>query len=694
MKQQTFIKAYIDSYNDITLIIEKKGKYKAKQFYLYDAEDLVEELKISYNVQEHTNMIKIGLKVTSKLNLHHSYYIFDDLGNMIPVYSGSVVRTTEFESEFYYDGPLGFEYDKNCTIFRVWSPVAKDIYVKLIYPNGNIDKRELEYQRHGVWAVEIEGDLENTKYVYYVRVFDEYKRVNDPYGISSCANGDYNYVIDINKLRKMKYEKPFFSGYYTDAVIYEASVRDLTVGLDNNLKGTFAGLIDEAPDKGLNYMADLGITHFQIMPIYDFGGVDDIDKDKEYNWGYNPEQYFVPCGWYSQNPNDPYSRLNEFLELVDEAHKRGLRVVMDVVFNHVYKKELFPFEILVPGYFYRVDSYGNYTNVSGCGNDIASEKRMCTRFIVDNLVYWAKYFNISGFRFDLMGLLDIDTMNMIYKKLREIDPKIIVYGEGWNMPNTIPDAFRPHSFNHYKMPEYAFFNDKYRDFFKGSQWDGSLGFVFGKGNNYDTYHLITGSSLDKYKFENPSQSVNYVECHDNYTLFDFATKRLKLSEQKAKKGARLALEIIAISLGIPFIHAGEEFYRTKQGVENSYNSSDKFNLFDYKRRDENIEDINSLKDLLKIRKKYPEFRMTNTRDIEKRVHLSKQYTDSNMLTYVLDGDTYKLCVVIKNNDDTKSIDLKDYSLIFDGHKSCLIKKDVYELKEEGVYIFKEEINKI
>ena len=682
------IKAYIDTYNEITLLVQKRTRYRAKNFYLYDDEDLVEELQVLYQSNEQ-NLIKLGLRVTSKLNLHHNYTILDNLHHVVNVYSGSVVRTTEFESEFFYDGPLGFEYTKDYTVFRVWSPVAKSVILNLKTKAGCIDRRELYYARHGVWEIEMPGDLDGASYYYSVKVFDRYEKVLDPYAVASSANQKENYVIDKNKLYSLRYEKPDFSGYPVDAVIYEASIRDMTCHLNDERKGTFLGLVEEE-DKGLNYISSLGVTHLQLQPIFDFGGVDDLQKDSAYNWGYNPEQYFVPSGWYSCNPNDPYSRLNELLKLVDEAHKRGLRVVMDVVYNHVYTLSKFSLEQLVPGYFFRVDAYGNYTNVCGCGNDFATEKRMGARFILDNLKYFATQFQISGFRFDLMGLLDIETLNKAYVMLKEIDPNLILYGEGWNMPNTIPDAFRPHAYNHYKMPHYSFFNDKYRDFLKGSQWDKSRGYTFGNSAYpYDIYGFLNGSLTTGYRFLNPNQSLNYVECHDNFTLFDFATYCLGLTEEEAIRGGKLALQMVAISLGVVFIHAGEEFYRTKKGVENSYNSSEDINHLDYVRRDWFKEDIEGLKDLLKIRKCYPEFRMTNMVDIERNRIFIEELSSEHVLCYYLEGTGYRLTIVIKNTQDLFYFPLPQAEMIFNGHRAVNFHQEGYELYDVGVYIFKE-----
>ena len=681
------IMGFMDTYNEINIIYSKKGKYIAKKFYLYTGEDLVEELSINY-ISSEANITKVSVKVKNRLDLHVNYYIIDDLDNMIPVYTGSVVRTTEFESAYYFRGRLGFIYSKESTIFRIWSPVASSIYVELVYPNGKKNKRELTYFQKGVWEVEINGDLEGVAYIYYVKIFDKYKRCNDPYGLSSSANGKYNYVIDLNKLYRMKYDKPKFSGNLSDAVIYEVSIRDLTHNIEGENKDSFLGLVDGGH---LDYIKELGVTHIQLMPIYDFGGVDDIDKDLEYNWGYNPEQYFIPNGWYSKNPNDPYSRINELLELIDECHKRGLHVVMDVVYNHVYEKAKFPFELLVPGYFYRVDGFGNYTNISGCGNDVASEKRMCSRFIIDNLKYWAEIFNMSGFRFDLMGLLDIETLNNAYQELKEIDPNIVVYGEGWNMPNTIPDAFRPHLYNHFKMPKYAFFNDKYRDTLKGSQWDKTAGLIFGAPNKiYDLYHLVTGSCLDHYRFDNPSQSINYVECHDNYTVYDYGKYVLGLNDEDIIDGARLALQIIAISYGAVFIHAGQEFYRTKQGEENSYKSNDSINIYDEERKAKFMSDIKGFASLLKLRKKYPEFRIDNATIIEKRVEALSNLCTNNTLVYTIKGVSNKFTVVIKTNKETFKFNTPG-NMIFNGRNHCNMIGPDYVLSNVGVYIFTEEL---
>lgn len=684
------IHAFIDSFEVVTILIDKSIYKENKKFYLYDGNNKMSIFVLSS--YEEYDFYKYVTKFIKGTLLHKDYYIIDEDDNKTLLQSGSVVRSKEFEEMFKYDGPLGVEYHRNETIIRVWSPVAKEIKLGLI-KDDNETKYDLYYKDKGVWELTLSGDYDGYGYILYSRVYDKLVRINDPYATSSSANGKYNYIINPEKLYKMKYKTPKFSGHYTDAIIYEASIRDFTCNLTSENKGTFLGMLENNPTAkgptGLEYIKSLGITHLQLLPIFDFGGVDDIKKDSSYNWGYNPEQFFIPCGWYSKNPNDPYSRINELLMLVDECHNKGIRVVMDVVFNHVYEYDKFAFDHLVPGYFYRIDMDGSMSNASGCGNVIASERYMASRFIKDALKYYAKTFFISGFRFDLMGLLDINTLNKSLKELREIDPGMILYGEGWNMMNPLPDSERPHMHNHYKVPEYAFFNDKFRDLIRGSQWNKSRGFAFNSGFNlFDVSHLIGGSCLDFFKFYNASQSVNYVECHDNFTFYDFA-KSLSLSDKEAVDAARLALQIIIVSEGIPFIHAGEEFFKTKKGIENSYNSSDSINKFDYKRRDKYSANIEGIKDLISIRKEYNVFRLYKALDIRKYLHLLDGLCDAHMLGILYEDIKYNLYVLVKNDYEEREIPL-DGELIFNGKKKCSIIKKKHKLDYPGVYILRKE----
>ena len=692
---QSKLEAFIDSYDYLTILVDKSIDSKKKEFSLVDKKNLT-NLEIISHVEEH-NFNKYLVKFLPSIELNKDYKIIDELGNTTPLNSGAIIREPEFEEKFYYDGPLGVEYSKSKTTFRIWSPVAKEIYIELNI-KGKSERHDLTYIDKGLWEVTVKGDLDSIGYLYFVRVFDRFIKINDPYAISASANARMNYVIDPSKLYKMKYEKPELSGNYTDAIIYEASIRDFTQDVNGKYNGTYLGMLDDekspiGESKGLNYIASLGVTHLQLLPVFDFGGVDDINKDKEYNWGYNPVEYFVPSGWYSVDPNDPYSRINELLQLIDECHRLGLRVVYDVVFNHVYKYELFAFDNLVPGYFYRLDPDGRLSNSSGCGNVIASERLMARRFIKDVLVYFTKTFKASGFRFDLMGLLDIDTLNESYNEIIKYEDKIMVYGEGWNMMNPLPDDKRAHMYNHKAMPNYAFFNDRFRDFVRGSQWNRTQGFALGvEKNNYDLNNLIMGSCIDYYKFDEPTRSINYVECHDNYTFYDYCKYHSGLDEKNIKNASRLAMELVLISEGIPFIHAGQEFFRTKMGVENSYNSKGKINKIDYARRDKAIINVETLRDLISIRKEYKLFRLSTNKEIENMVHPLDGITTGNSTGIFFEDSYNKIILYVKNDYKDSELFSTGYSLIFDGKRKCDIIKNAHVFKQPGIYIFRKEKN--
>jgi len=684
---QNKIEAYIDSFEYITILIDKSNYNDEKAFYI--GKDKKESLEI-LDCYEEENHFKYVIKNKESIKLNKDYEIYDESNNKCKLKIGSIVRTKEFDEAFKYDGPLGFEYTPKKTTFRVWSPVAKEIYLELYYVDET-KKIFLKYIDNGMWETTVSGNLDGVGYIYFVRVFDYFRRVNDPYAIAGSANACCDYVINPKKIYKMKYEKPYFSGNYTDAIIYEASIRDFTSSRKDDKKGTYLGMIDEESDYlfGLDYINSLGISHLQLLPTYDFGGVNDYNKQVGYNWGYNPVRYFVPSGWYSINPDDPYSRINELKELIDISHKKGLRIVMDVVFNHVYKVETFPFDVFVPGYYFRMEADGKLSNATGCGNVIATERNMARRFIIDVLKYYAINYNVSGFRFDLMGLIDVDTLNMASKELKEIDKNIILYGEGWNMLNPLPDHKRAHMYNHKEIPSYAFFNDRYRDLVRGNQWNRTYGYALGYERSiYDLGNLLKGSCLNFFKFDKPSKSINYVECHDNYTFYDYCRYFVGLDDTKSKDASRLALSLILISNGVPFIHAGEEFFRTKMGVENSYNSQDRINKFDYKRLNRYISNVNAIKDLINIRKKYDVFRLTNKHDIEARVHTLDEVTSANTFGLYLQGKNYNLFIFIKNDYNSSVIDeVEDYNLIFDGKKSCNKNQEEYIFNLPGVYIF-------
>jgi pullulanase len=632
--------------------------------------------------------------------LNHMYHIFDDRDESSELYTGKIVRTELFDDIYYYEqSDLGMSYRRDRTKFKIWTPVAKYMKLELLDKQGNREIVDMEYDNQGVWYLRLKGDYEGYRYRYISYVNGKEHRVRDPYGISSTANGEYNYVIDTSKLYKMRSQRPKFSGVYTDAVIYETSVRDFTKSdsIHASYPGTYKSFTEQGlktkqgNPAGIDHILDLGITHIQLMPVYDFFGVDELQPNKSYNWGYNPEQFFVPEGSFSLDPDDPYARINELREMVDDIHSHNIRVTMDVVFNHVWDHETFPFEKIIPGYGFRFDNQGLMTNSSGCNNDLATERRMVRKFIIDAVMYWAKEFKMDGFRFDLMGLIDIRTMNTLRQKLDRFRNDIIVYGEGWNMPTTLGNDRTAHMYNPHLLFNIGHFNDKFRETIKGATFDvKQKGYALGSNAKlWDVKHLIAGSCLDKFLFRYPSQSINYIECHDNNTFYDKTVAALgkEVKEDIIKRRQRLATSMVILSQGVPFFHNGQEFYRTKQGVENSYKHPDSINSVNWDLVDQNMRDINVIKELLRIRKKYDLFRLTAPSKI--RDYITIHCEDTGTIRYELKDNENHFIVIFKNNEEKETFNLQGrFTLIFDGRKRTRRLLNKINVDEISTYILK------
>lgn len=577
---------------------------------------------------------------------------------------GLVTLTKEFEALYRYDGQLGAIYSKKETIFRVFSPVAKEIVLVLD------DERYNMHYNQGIYEVTVPGDHDNKNYFFDVRLVREFHRTTDPYAKASNLKGPV--VVDFDKTQKLRNFRSTIKNY-TDAVLYEAHVRDLTINLDILNKGFYDGLIEYSPSlKGsvLDYVKNLGVTHLQLLPIFDFDDVFDDNKNLKYNWGYNPAQYFVLEGWYSKEPNNAYDRINKFKDVVAYAHNIGLAVNMDVVYNHVYQTHTFPYDYLVPGYFYRHDENNKRTNNSYCGNDVETRNYMVRKLIIDSLKHFVQTYKIDGFRFDLMGLMDIDTMLLIEKELKAINPKVMLYGEGWNMDNAVEKENRSHMHNYKKFPNYAHFNDTFRDTFRGTLHGKDFGYALGNQKLVKKALMVVTGSKDL--FDYPSQSINYVECHDNYTFHD----RMVQSMEHDKLLQDFATHAVIIARGIPFIHAGQEFYRTKKGVENSYNSPDDVNMIHWPKSQKAI---NKLRKLISIRNKYPMYRKNRA--------LSKSNTliKDNVIILKLSEKDILHKVYLKNDYSPFEIKRLDEKMIF-GNDLINENNDTIILDKPGVYI--------
>lgn len=592
----------------------------------------------------------------------------------------------KFDYEVYTGNDLGAVYSPKMTRFKVWAPEAESVKLNL-YKQGEgdnlIDQHIMKKSANGTYVFEKQGDCNGIYYTYTVVNHGEVQEAVDPYTKAAGVNGQRGMVINLAKTNPQGFEMDGYRNpeHITDAIIYEGSVRDFTMDESSGVfhNGKFLGLTEANTTNhfgeatALDYISGLGVTHVQILPAFDFETVDEKNQKAQYNWGYDPDNYNVPEGSYAVSPYDGAVRIQEMKQMVLALHSRGIGVIMDVVFNHTYRRDDSNLQKIVPGYYYRSDETG-YTNGSGCGNEVASDRPMVQKLIVDSLIYWAKEYHIDGFRFDLMGVLDIDTMNVIAERLKEIRPDIYLYGEGWNGgPSSLAEEKCAFKASAKKMPGIGMFNDDIRDTIKGSVfYDDHLGFVNGGTHLENALRYgITGAvahpqvDYDAYGSKpwakEPGQSINYVSCHDNYTLWDkLSVSCPEASEEKKKAMNRLCAAIVFTSQGVPFIQAGEEFLRSKplpekKGfAENSYNMPDAVNSIKWDNIHEYPDMIAYYKGLMALRKAHPVFRMQSEAEMTQNLCFLSD-TPENVVAYLLKGkgadDTPENILVIFNGND-------------------------------------------
>ena len=588
----------------------------------------------------------------------------------------------EFISKYTYTGnDLGVTYTKKATTLRVWAPTAKAVNVVTYkesnspYSSGKLTP--MKYDVKGTWVATLKGDQDGTVFNYRVQVNGFNNEAVDPYVRATTVNGLRGVIVDLSSTNPKGWgmTKPRFSGKPTDAIIYELHVRDLSMDASSGFpaaqKGKYIAFTNtntshNGQKTGVAAIKDLGVTHVELLPIFDFATVD--ENNPTFNWGYDPQNYNVPEGSYSADPTNPKLRITELKSAILALHKQGLRINMDAVYNHVSNASSFSQNLIVPNYFFRRDDNGNLTSGSGCGNDVASERPMVRKFIVDSVKYWANEYNMDGFRFDLMGLMDIKTINEITTALNKIDPTILVIGEGWNM-GTLPANQRANQLNIEKLSRVSHFNDQIRDGIKGSVFDSAdTGFATGKftskmnvmagivGNIDYSTEIVT-----KWTTTTPGQSVNYVESHDNMTLVD----KIKASVKDANPSdiaqlSQFATSIAFLSQGLPFMQAGQEFLRSKGGDTNSYKSSDLVNSLKWSTKATNASTVKFYQGLIALRKAHPAFRMTTTDQVRK--NLAFLTSPEGTIAYSLNGSAVKdsastLVVVHNANTSTQTITL-------------------------------------
>lgn len=574
-----------------------------------------------------------------------------------------IVSTDRFDQHYFYQGhDLGPQYTKSMTTFKVWAPTANQVSLHILGKAKNLAKANndlhcspnlakgnfcdefypMERGHKGVYTVTVHGDLEEIAYVYELNFNGEHKTALDPYSYASLEDAAASVVLNPKKFLHKIYTPKTDCISNTDAVIYELSVRDFTMHKSSNVKakGKLLGIIEQGTSifqhkTAFDYLCSLGITHVQLMPVFDFDSYKEADYLHAYNWGYDPKQYNVVEGSYLTE-DTPYNRVNELRKVVDCMHKHDLRVNLDVVFNHVGHADDYSWEKLVPYYPFRYFDSEYLSNGSFCGNEIRSEAKMMRKYIVDMCVRYVELFDIDGLRFDLMGLLDISTMNEIAYALRKLKANFMVYGEGWNMPTVLSDNSKAMLYHNYKMPSVGFFNDTFRDTIKGKTALNEIadcGYGLGDISKVQrAKDLLLGSCLNGH-LRSCSQSINYLECHDNMTFYDKMLRCQSGDPFERKQRAKLCLALTVLAQGVPFIHCGQEFMRSKGGLDNTYNAGDAVNAINWYEVIKQHELVDYFRALLKLRKEHKEFRLCSTAAIARVCSFEEFY---DILLYKLD----------------------------------------------------------
>lgn len=551
------------------------------------------------------------------------------------------------------------------TRFSIWSPGADAARVNLYRaPLGQAPYASLPMRRGecGMWHAECDGCLHGVYYTFNINWFGSW--LPETPGMWAKAvgpNGERACLVDMASTDPEGWEAdrgPEVRNI-TDAVIYELHIRDFSAHPSSGMarKGKFLALAEDGTScrglsTGLSHLKELGVTHVHLLPVFDFASVDELRPDSEqYNWGYDPQNYNVPEGSYSTDAADPAARIKEMKLMVKALHDSGIGVVMDVVYNHTYSSRGSCFSSLVPGYFYRRNPDGTLSNASGCGNEVASERPMARDFIVESVLFWAREYHIDGFRFDLMGILDLDTINAVAARLKALNPSAIIYGEGWTAGDSpLAPEKRAIKENITRMPGVAVFADNMRDSLRGSLWDAAArGFVSGQPGCEDAVTLAIAGEWA------PLQKINYLSCHDDLNLVDKLAASMPGSTLASRKrAAKLAVAVMLTSQGVPFLFAGEEIWRTKRGIRNTYNCPDSVNAIDWERKGSCRSLFRFYVEAIRLRKEHPAFRMTSAGRIARHMafdETSQPCVVSYRLVDHANGDAWKEIRLVFNGGD-------------------------------------------
>ena len=685
--------ANIDSLTEINMSLNEKVDVESDsqpRFQLFAGD---EEVQLARVESQFVNPVSAEIRLVTQqpLDLSKSYRVVSDYFGEKAASPRKVFGSEAFAKTFHYDGALGPIYSKSETTLRVWAPTATAMSALLFESVDGPVAETISMQKgpKGTWQTVLSGDRHLQAYTYMVSHGDRKVEAVDPYVRSASINGKRGVIMDMARTNpeNWSFTPAKFSGRPTDAVFYELHVRDLGMDASSGVrnKGKFLSLTEagteyQSQPTGIDAIADLGVTHLQLLPIYDYASIDESTNDK-FNWGYDPLNYNVPEGSYATDPSDPVLRVKELKQAISYVNSRGMRVVMDVVYNHVYDVTSHSFQKIVPGYYFRTDRSGNWANGTGVGNEVASERSMARKFIVESATYWAKEYKLGGFRFDLMGIHDVETMNQVRSEINKFNPSFVIIGEGWNMGQELSAEAKANQLNAFKMPGIAHFNDGIRDGLKGSVFDDAdTGWATGKaGAANQVLEGIVGqiaysSSIGGQWGEiDPSQSVTYVEAHDNLTLWD----KLEVSvpsadDQEKARLHRFASSVALLAQGVAFIHAGQEFLRSKDGDHNSYKSPDSVNALRWAERARNSVTVDYFRGLIELRLAHPGFRMATAEAVRSNL----KFQDSGeVISYAINGkavgDSWSKIFVIHNSGKEASIKLPSgkWKVVVQGDKA-------------------------
>lgn len=690
MRQQKPYEAYLDDYDKVIVYMSKTSYDGASNsFFLKNTRGSIYELHIQTIETTQNNYNKYTLGLYESIEIGDEYYVEHQHARQVILEYAGIVKTTAFDEQFYYDAAdLGFTYTEEQTSFALWAPTAFRVKIE-ICKNNVTYTYEMQRTHKGVFRFSLLENLENATYVYFVRVNGKWNETIDPYGCASIENTKRSAIIDKQKIHIREYPLAEMQSA-CDAIIYEVNIRDFTIqnGIGVEHQGKFLGFVEEndvtkTRCTGFTYLKSLGITHVQLMPVMDFGSVDELYPFMHYNWGYDPVQYRCLEGSYSVEPTNPYDRMMAFTKLIEECHKAGIRVNLDVVFNHMYDKEESTFDKVVPNYYFQMNEHGDFSNGTYCGNDIDSKRKMCRKYIVESCLFLVKMYQIDGLRFDLMGILDVDTMNEIRQRCFAFNPDFMVYGEGWDMPSYLEHSERACISNQGKMPYIAHFSDRFRDVVKGRTNTNEVnvkGYCTGAVYLLDIMKNCLGASclpqgMDAL-FAQPVNVVNYVECHDNMTSWDKLKECCKEdSKEVCIAKHKMMIAAVLVAQGIPFLHSGQEFARTKHGLANTYEENDEINQIDYFRRDHYLDIVNSTKALIAIRKAHRGFRYMTSEALAQ--YVSFEDIERKVLLYKIKDEEEDIVVIFNPSGEQFTYEFQEpYSLLYDNGKTedILIKK--------------------